>query len=126
MGGRVYPAGVALEPIIQWMSESLWSPSHSQQVGVPMGRAEYRGTSLNRNYPPPLGPPQGPRYSPTRVSWGGVVFDERGTPMHTYGHAGTNIGRATGGDPVITVGVFPADVVSGLIVVPRSTKSTSS
>ena len=31
----------------------------------PRGRANYRGTSLIRNRPPPLGPAQGPRHRPT-------------------------------------------------------------
>ena len=39
------------------------------------------GTSLIRNSPPPLGPPQGPRHSPTVDLGGGAVSYERGTPV---------------------------------------------
>ena len=42
------------------------------------------GTSLTRNSPPPLGPPQDPRPIATVWSWGGAVSYERGTPVpHT-------------------------------------------
>ena len=38
----------------------------------------YRGTSLIRNSPPPLGPPQGPRHMATVESYGGAVsYDVR-------------------------------------------------
>ena len=41
----------------------------------------YRGTSLIRKCPPPLGTPQGPRHRPTVGSYGGAVSYERGTPV---------------------------------------------
>jgi hypothetical protein len=42
---------------------------------------EYRGISLKRNRPPPLGPPKDPRYSPTAEAYQGGVSCERGTPV---------------------------------------------
>ena len=41
----------------------------------------YRGTSLIRNTPPPLGSQQGPRNRPTVGSYGEAVSYERGTPV---------------------------------------------
>ena len=40
----------------------------------------YRGTSLMRNRPPPLGPPKGTRHITTAGSYGGAVYYERDTP----------------------------------------------
>ena len=51
--------------------KSLPSPS---LPGVP-----YRGTSLIRNRPPPLGPAEEPRHGPTVGSYGVAVSYERGT-----------------------------------------------
>ena len=42
----------------------------------------YRGTSLIINSPPPLGPPEGPKHSPTVGAKGGAVSYERGTPVN--------------------------------------------
>ena len=39
----------------------------------------YKGTSLKRNSPTPLGPQQGSRHIPTVGFKGKAVFDERGT-----------------------------------------------
>ena len=41
----------------------------------------YRGISPVRNSPPPLGPPQDPRHSPSQGSWEGGVSYERGTTL---------------------------------------------
>ena len=38
---------------------------------------------------PPLGPPQGPRHSPTVGSWGGAVSYERDTPVTPPPHCHT-------------------------------------
>ena len=45
----------------------------------------YRGTSLVRKRPPPPGPAEGPRHSPTVGSYGEAFSYERGTPVHTRG-----------------------------------------
>ena len=45
------------------------------------GKDSYRGTSLIRIAPPSLGPPHGPRHSPTVGSYEGVVSYERGSPV---------------------------------------------
>ena len=42
--------------------------------------ALYRGASLIRNCPPPLGPPCDPRYSPTVRCYRGPVSFDQGTP----------------------------------------------
>ena len=44
-------------------------------------RSLYRGTSLIRNRPTPLGPPQEPRHGPTVGSYGMAASYKRGTPV---------------------------------------------
>jgi hypothetical protein len=48
---------------------------------VRAGQVLYRGTSLIKRIPP-LGPPQGPRKSPTVGSWERAGSPERGTPVY--------------------------------------------
>ena len=45
----------------------------------------YRGTSLIKKTPTPLGPPYSPRHEPAVGSWGGRVSCERGTPVRSVG-----------------------------------------
>ena len=59
-----------------------WDESHVGIAGVTShGHVHYRGISLIRNNPPPLGPPQAPRHSPTAESQGGAGSCELGTPV---------------------------------------------
>ena len=58
---------------------------HRNSWGARSGiRRSYRGTSLIRYRPHPLGPPEDPRHSPTIGSYEGAVSYERGTPVHLY------------------------------------------
>ena len=63
--GWVEPLRVVEEPLLRWV----------------LGLRVYRGTSLIRNRPPPLRPPQGPRRRPTVGSWGEAFSYEPGTPV---------------------------------------------
>ena len=44
-------------------------------------QAVLQGYIAHKKQPPPLGPPQGPRHSPTVESWEVAVSHERGTPV---------------------------------------------
>jgi len=49
-----------------------------------LGFGVYRGTSLIRTPPSPLGSPKDPRYSPTVGPFGEAVSYERATPVATF------------------------------------------
>ena len=55
----------------------LRAPAYEPQVNL----KRYRGTSLMRKCPPPLGPPWGPRHRSTVGFFGGAVSYQRGTPV---------------------------------------------
>ena len=57
------------------------TPVLSVLFGWEAGNSRYRGTSLNKKTPPPLGPPFGPRQILLKGPRGGVVSGERGTPV---------------------------------------------
>ena len=54
--------------------------SRLRVVPAGVGFEIFRVTSLIRTPPPPLGPPSGPRHSPTVGSYGVAVSCRRGTP----------------------------------------------
>ena len=59
-----------------------------------LSEKDYRGTSLIRTRPPPLGPPWVPRHSPTVGFQGGAFSYERGTTVsETASHCRVSSGR---------------------------------
>jgi len=61
-------------------------------------RHPLQGYLAHKKTPNPLGPPEGPRHSPTVGSYGGAVSYERGTPVGPYiRHMRSALWRSYGG-----------------------------
>ena len=79
---------------------------HTDADPLSVPRRASRGTSLTRNRPPPLGPPQGPRHSPTVGSYGVAGSYKRGTPVPFPRRAGPQISSLRRANPQSIGGGF--------------------